>query len=363
MSTNRRKAYDVLGIMSGTSLDGLDMAACRFYKGGEEWSYKIEDAMTVPYNREWRKRLESAFFGDAHMLVQLHAEFGKLIGQQANVFMQSNGFKPQLIASHGHTVFHDPGKGITHQIGSGAEIAAATGISVVCDFRTTDVALGGQGAPLVPVGDTFLFRQYQACLNLGGFSNISFDRNGRRIAFDICPVNIVMNDLAKQLGHHFDKDGLLASQGNVVHSLLESLNALEYYYQPPPKSLGREWVISQFIPLLESEVCSPHDKLRTMIEHIAGQIGQVLQHNHLQAVMITGGGAHNLFLLERIKLQSQATIIMPDISTIDYKEALIFAFLGLLRSLGMINCFSTVTGAKRYCSSGAVYLPPCNVAE
>jgi anhydro-N-acetylmuramic acid kinase len=260
-----------------------------------------------------------------------------------------------FIASHGHTIFHQPNKKITFQIGDGSAIAAETGLPVVCDFRSLDVALNGQGAPLVPIGDRMLFNDFQYCLNLGGFANISFEKNNKRTAFDICPVNIILNFLSEITGSSFDNKGKIASSGKVDHALLSALNQKKYYKKNPPKSLGKEWVISEILPLLALDTISISDKLRTFCEHIADQITKVLPPDMPAKVLVTGGGAHNDFLVRLLKQKSKNEIILPDKKTIDYKEALIFSFLGVLRMRNEINCLKNVTGASKDNIGGAVY--------
>ncbi|HHN47505.1 MAG TPA: anhydro-N-acetylmuramic acid kinase [Bacteroidales bacterium] len=350
--------FKVSGIMSGTSLDGLDLAACsfRFAQNGK-WEYAIEHAATYPFSPTWKHQLQNLIDADARAIARAHFDFGRLIGEYANRFHAASGFEPMLIASHGHTIFHDPATGYTTQIGNGAAIAAITGKPAVCDFRATDVCLGGQGAPLVPIGDELLFPDYDACLNLGGFSNISFRADHQRIAFDVCPVNIILNLLAMELGQDYDADGRLAAKGKVIPGLLEVLNSLPYYSQLSPKSMGVEWLKDHVLPLMQNEDHSTCDKLRTFTEHIALQISRVLTENRIKNVLITGGGAHNQFLIERLQAKTTCGLILPDHKTIDYKEALVFALLGLLRWFEQENCLATATGASHSSIGGAIYLP------
>lgn len=343
--------------MSGTSLDGLDAALCSFSQSDEKWNYHLHYADTVPYPADWKNKLSGAFTMSGRDLTKLDIEYGKYIGSVCNKVFQRAGKKADLISSHGHTVFHDPAFGYTLQIGHGANIAFETGIPVVCNFRVADVAAGGQGAPLAPVGDHYLFNQYQACLNLGGFANISFEHNYNRIAFDICPVNIVLNHLAQKAGREYDINGELAKEGKVSTSLITKLNKLGYYKKKFPKSLGREWLEKTFLPIVDEEIYSLTDQLRTLYQHITGQIVLTLNTYGIKNVMLTGGGTHNKFLTELIKQHSDVNVIIPDDSTINFKEAIIFAFLGLLRTMNKINCFSSVTGAVRDTSTGIIYLP------
>jgi anhydro-N-acetylmuramic acid kinase len=264
--------------------------------------------------------------------------------------------KPDFIASHGHTIFHQPGRKLTSQIGKGSAIAAETRLPVVCDFRSLDVALGGQGAPLVPVGDMLLFSSYTCCLNLGGFANISYDESGRRIAFDICPANIVLNHFASQLHKACDENGDLARQGSLHQPMLDTLNNLPFYRMKPPKSLGKEWVLSEIHPVLQQFDLPVEDKLRTFVEHIAVQIAFAIRTDDSASMLVTGGGAFNSFLIERICEKTALRVMLPDLLTINFKEALIFAFLGVLRWREEINCLSSYTGADSDNIGGAVYL-------
>ncbi|MBI4929358.1 MAG: anhydro-N-acetylmuramic acid kinase [Bacteroidetes bacterium] len=350
--------YKVIGIMSGTSLDGLDIAYCKFYKN-KSWGYKIIQARTKNYNIKWKKKLNKAFKIKKKNLETLNIEYGNYIGKEILKFIKQKKLSPDLISSHGHTIFHQPEKGITLQIGDGKTISSLCKLPVICDFRSGDIELGGQGAPLVPLADKLLFYDYDYCLNLGGFANISYDNSkNKRIAFDICPANIVLNNLATKLGKDFDKAGKIASQGKVNRKLLEKLNELSFYKCKPPKSLGREWVEKYFFPFLNSFNISIQDKLRTVCEHIAFQITLVVNpepRTPNSGLLITGGGAYNKFLIERISAQVKCKVVLPDDKTIQFKEAMAFAFLGVLRMRNEINILKSVTGAKRNSSGGKIY--------
>lgn len=343
-----------IGVMSGTSLDGLDIAFCTF-QYDEKWSFQIEKAETIPYSTDWKKRLQNAPDLSGLQLQKLHNEFGQYIGTNIRDFIKKHQISPYLIASHGHTVFHQPENKLTLQIGNGAEIASETGVTTLSDFRSMDVALGGQGAPLVPIGDELLFSDYDSCINIGGFANISFKENNQRIAYDISPANIVLNHLSQQLGADYDKDGELGKQGRIDSQLLEKLNNLSYYKNLHPKSLGKEWLDQSFLPVLEKSSISILDQLTTTYQHIATQIANSIKKEHSK-VLITGGGAYNQYLIELIRKQTKSDIILPDPIIIDFKEALLFAFLGLLRFENNVNCLSSVTGAKKDSSGGTIHL-------
>ena len=342
--------------MSGTSLDGLDIAYCLFQKKDDNWHFEIKYAETISYKTSLKKKLKNVLNLNGIELMQLDTDLGHYMGSCIKSFIEKLSIQPDFIASHGHTVFHQPENLMTVQIGSGAAIAAETKIKVICDFRSTDVALGGQGAPLVPIGDQLLFAEYDACLNLGGISNISLKKNKQRIAWDIGPVNMILNHLAEKAGKKFDKNGHLAAKGNCIDSLFDEMNRIEYYKNDPPKTLGYEWVAQHILPLFSDYSNNPNDLLRTASEHIAFQIASTINTFKLKNVMVTGGGAHNAFLIQRINEMIKTPLIIPDPLLINFKEALIFAFLGVLRVREEISVLKSVTGAKTDSIGGAIYL-------
>jgi len=347
------KQTGVIGLMSGTSLDGVDIAFCLF-SFDKKWIYEIVKAETIPYSVDWRNRLKNLPEDSAFQLVSTDLEYGRYLGECVKSFCKRNNFNPDLIASHGHTVFHQPAKGLTYQIGKGTEIFAQTSIPVIYDFRSQDIACGGQGAPLVPMGDRLLFGEYDYCLNLGGIANVSFEKENKRVAFDICPCNQVLNDLAENEGKGYDKNGEMACAGKVNLKLLDILNANPYYNQKPPKSLGREWIEETFQPLIKQANISTEDALATCTEHIAFQIGRNTGSEKNKKLLLTGGGAFNKHLVDRIKAFSSPEIVIPNPLLINFKEALVFAFLGLLRWRNEINCLSSVTGSKTDSSTGLI---------
>ena len=348
-----QKTYKyVIGLMSGTSLDGLDIAYIKFNLNNLR-DFKILTAETIAYDSGWYNDLKNAYDMSGVELIRLDARFGIFLGEQINRFIKRHAIDiVDLIASHGQTVFHRPEAGYTTQIGSGAHINAVTGIKTICDFRTQDVALGGQGAPLVPVGDRYLFGQYDYCLNIGGFANISFKKNYKRLAYDICPANIVLNHYVAKKGLAYDDKGQIAASGTINTVLLDALNRLDFYQTDKPKSLGWEFVTEEIIPLIDSFSLKINDILKTYVEHIAIQIGENIVDGTL---LITGGGAHNDYLIQRINKQSLSEIVIPDKMLIDYKEALVFGLLGLLKETGQINVLSSVTGSRIDHSSGVVF--------
>jgi anhydro-N-acetylmuramic acid kinase len=348
-------ALNILGIMSGTSIDGLDLALCTFSRSRSIWNYKILKAKTLSYPAKITESLKNAINLAAPDLCSLDHEYGKWIGEKSEKFLKDNKLNADWIASHGHTVFHQPLKAFTLQIGNGNDIAALAGIPVICDFRSLDVALGGQGAPLVPVGDEYLFGNYDFCLNLGGFSNISFKKNGKRIAFDICHVNMGLNSLGGKMGLDFDNNGDNGRQGKIRPQILDKLNNLDFYRQDPPKSLSREWFIQHIDPILCCDV-DYKDIMRSFYEHISEQICSVLNKIEGKNVLVTGGGAKNEFLVELITQKTNRKIEIPEPVLTDFKEALIFAFLGFLKVNNIPNVFSSVTGAsKDHCGGSIIF--------
>lgn len=350
------ESYLSIGSMSGTSLDGLDLVACRF-TFDKKWNFEVLKANTVSYSHKWVHRLSEIEELTPLEFVFLHDDYGKFTGKQIAEFCADLPEKPRLIGSHGHTIFHQPDMNMTFQIGNGAFIAAATGIQTVCDFRSMDVALHGQGAPLVPVGDELLFDEYEFCLNLGGIANVSFREEGERKAFDICPANMAFNHFTKETGYEYDLNGSMGRLGSAHPELLNLLNSLDYYQLTGPKSLGREWFESAFLPLIYSFQLPTEDILRTLYEHISDQLALAIDPYPKGQVLITGGGAHNVFLIELFSEKTKHKTIVPSEQIIDFKEAIIFAFLGVLRFRNEVNCLKSVTGADHDHSGGVIYLP------
>lgn len=341
--------------MSGTSLDGLDICFVSFKKSNYS-KYNIINSKTYRYNEKWIEKLKKSIFLNKQELKKIDIEYGTLISNYLKEFISEFSIdKIDLISSHGHTVFHEPNKGKTLQIGDGKTINKIIKTDVVCDFRTQDVKYKGQGAPLVPIGDLDLFSNYKFCLNLGGFSNVSIKDNNKIKAFDICPVNTVLNHYSKKMGYTFDQDGVLSKKGTVNLDLLNQLNQMSFYNKLGPKSLGIEFVKSKVIPLIDSHILNPKDILRTYIEHISDQISKSIGRYFNDRILISGGGTYNNTLIDSIKTKVKSKVIVPDSQIIDYKEALIFAYMGLLKSKEKINCLKSVTGAIKDHSSGKIF--------
>lgn len=354
LSIGKESNYTCVGLMSGTSLDGLDICLCTFgKKENGTWNYSIIKAVTLPYPKVIRELLESAPHLNGEQLTELDYKYGHWLGKATKEFTQDIKEKPAFIASHGHTIFHNPKNGYTLQIGKGSAISSETGIPCISDFRSSDVSKSGQGAPLVPIGDKLLFSEYDICLNLGGIANLSFDNDDlERIAYDVSPCNMLLNHLSNQAGKEFDFNGEIGKQGSICNELLEKLNDLEYYKADFPKSLGREWFELNVIPLIINPNIMLEDKLYTSYEHIAHQITNTTNRIKGKNLLITGGGANNTLLIDLIKQKSNKEVIIPDSQTIDFKEALIFAFLGVLFIEQQHSALSTVTGARTNSISG-----------
>lgn len=355
--------YRAIGIMSGSSLDGLDIAYVIFEETGGKWNFDIVVTECFSYTPEWQQKLATATQVSALEYQLLHTEYGNYIGERINEFIAKNDLahKVHLIASHGHTSFHLPAKKMTAQLGDGAAIAAITKLPVVSDLRSLDVALGGQGAPIVPIGQKLLFSEYNCFLNIGGIANISFVVDGKYVAYDVCPANRVLNTLIKEKDLHFDDEGKMAAIGKVNEDLLRQLNSLDYYKQSYPKSLANSFGTDIILPMIKNASINTEDALRTYVEHIAIQISkafQNIQHPTFSIkLLVTGGGAFNNFLIERLsELLTHVEIVIPDKKIIEYKEALIMALIGVLRWREEVNVLSSVTGASESSIGGALWL-------
>ncbi len=363
--------YSSIGLMSGTSLDGTDIAYCLFENSASGWNFRIIKAQTIPYPPVWEKRLRSAPEMNGEELIKTHVDYGHYLGKITKEFIITNNYKdPDLVASHGHTVFHQPENGFTFQMGDGSAIAAQSGCRVVCDFRSLNIACGGQGAPLVPIGDELLFGNFDFCLNLGGFANISFKKQNKRIAFDVCPVNFVINNIVrkrkkeaskilfddKQKKIDYDPNGKIARPGKNFTRLTDELNKLDYYQKKPPKSLGAEWVEKNIPPIIKKYHDIPlQDILRSFYEHIALRINKTVKNNPGGKMLVTGGGAYNKFLIDLLKNKLPLIVHIPDRNIIEYKEALIFAFLGVLRINNMHNILKSASGGRKNNTGGGIY--------
>ena len=349
------KSFYVIGLMSGTSLDGVDLVYIRFNKN-EEWNFDIINSKTYPYEDSVTKLLTHISKKSLDEVKKIDVEYTKKLAQIIREFIDEFSInKIDFISSHGHTAIHDPSNSFTYQIGNLPNLSNEINHNVICDFRVQDIEFGGQGAPLVPVGEKYLFQEYDSFINLGGFANISNHKGESLIAYDICPVNIVLNNLSKKIGKDFDNKGSIASSGKLILNLYEELENLKYYQSSPPKSLGIEWVDANIFPLINKYFDYPiEDLLNTLSNHIANQISNNL--NDFDKVLVTGGGAYNDYLIDIIRSKTDSKIIIPSKNIIEFKEALIFAFLGVLKYLNINNCYSSVTGASKDHCSGKIFL-------
>ncbi|GIV33833.1 MAG: anhydro-N-acetylmuramic acid kinase [Chitinophagales bacterium] len=360
------KTYKVIGLMSGTSMDGLDIAYCHITEDNGKWSYTIPIAETIPYPPKWKLRLEQLVLQNAVTYLKTDAYLGHYFGNEVNTFIERHHLQDELdfICSHGQTIFHQPENRFTSQIGAGSAIAALTGFPVICDFRSVDVALGGQGTPIVPVADKLLFHNYTYLLNLGGIANITAHIGEKYIAFDVTPVNLILNKVAKTVGKDYDHNGDMARSGSLNQHLLDELNASWYYDKDYPKSMSGGWVSKVMWPVVSRHNIPAADKLRTLCEHIAYQLSRAVERimdkekltiSKADTMLTTGGGALNKFLIERISEKVPMTVDVPDEQTVKYKEALMIALMGILRVRDELNCFSSVTGASRDSIGGTIY--------
>jgi anhydro-N-acetylmuramic acid kinase len=363
--------YKVIGLMSGSSLDGLDIVYAELHEYAGKWNYEILAADCYPYSPEWVEKLKSAVHLNALDYQLLHTAYGHYLGEEVNRFIETHGlhFQVALVASHGHTTFHQPAQRMTAQLGDGAALAAKTGLPVVSDLRALDVAFGGQGAPIVPIGEKLLLRDYALYLNIGGIANISFNDPDQYIAFDVCPANRVLNIIAGKAGKEYDAGGAMAAVGNVHAGLLQKLNELDYYNQPYPKSLANSFGTDVVYPLVHSFGLTHNDELRTYTEHIVQQLKKAIVNSPLTVargseeeeakLLATGGGALNTFLVQRLTeelAELNIAVVVPDEKLVQYKEALVMALIGVLRWRQEYNTLASVTGAQRDSIGGALWI-------
>jgi anhydro-N-acetylmuramic acid kinase len=363
--------YRAIGLMSGSSLDGLDIVFAELEESRGNWTYSIKAAACYDYDANWKQKLQSAKNLSAYEYLLLHVDYGKYLAGSVNAFIRQNDLdhQVQLISSHGHTVFHEPQYNMTAQLGDGATIAALTGINVVDQLRSIDVALGGQGAPIVPLGEKLLLPGFDFYLNVGGIANISVSNAENFIAFDVCPANRVLNMLAQDSGKEFDEGGRIGESGEIKTDLLNKLNELNYYGHPYPKSLSNDFGTDVVFPLIKSFNLATQDALRTYTEHIALQVGRSIQDlvalNNIKhqtsniKLLVTGGGAFNDFLIHRLReivQEINVDIVIPVAEVVKYKEALVMALLGVLRWREENTVMASVTGAQRSSIGGAVWI-------
>lgn len=345
------RTYKVVGVMSGTSMDGVDLAHCNLTEREDgKWNYTINAAKTYEYNDVWRLRLSKLRNQNAVNVYKTDRYFGEYIGELINEFLAEHNLEADLIGSHGHTIFHQPENNISFQIGAPSAIAGVTDIPTVANFRAMDVVKYGEGAPISGLGDQLLFSEFNMCLNLGGFANLSTVKDGKPVAYDICPCNILLNRIAREFGQEYDEGGKIAEQGSINYDLLSDLNSIDYYSQPYPKSLGREWINDNFWFRVRQSDASKEDRMKTLVDHIGQQIGQNIENltddSTQSRVYVTGGGAFNTALIDHIKTHTDAEVIVPEAQVVEYKEALIFALLAILRVQNKPTVLASYTGAE-----------------
>lgn len=348
--------------MSGTSLDGLDLAHCHIWQQEDHWKFEIRETQSISYTPEMKSKLKDSIHLSAEELLVLHNGYGTWLGEQVKSFISEFNLDVDAIASHGHTTHHKPEVGLTFQIGSGQHLANTCGHRVICDFRTNDVSIGGQGAPLVPIGDKLFFGQYDFCLNLGGISNVSFEKNGERIAYDIGQANMILNHITQKIGLHYDAKGEMARKGALNPGMLQKLNALKYYQLPYPKSTGYEWFIEEIVPIVDATEDSIDNLLHTAIHHNCQQIANQIHANKTKktnTLFVTGGGALNTFFMEELQAQlgPDIKVVIPPKKLVEFKEALVFSLMGVLRTRNEANVLGSVTGAIRDSSGGVLFIP------
>lgn len=347
--------------MSGTSLDGLDLCAVEFERTNGRWTYRIHAFETIPYRGTlWPEHLTAAYRDRGALRTQVSHEFALWCQGQWLDFGARHQFAAHAVAHHGHTVEHDPLRGITVQIGHEASAFASSPIPVVGDFRSGNVARGGQGAPLVPLADRDLFEDFAVCVNLGGFSNASWtDGGGLRRAGDLGPCNGLLNPLAGELGRDYDPEGTYAATGTARPT--PDLEKLHYYGAPFPKSLGREWMETDFLPAFNAKRPNrTEDALATASAHIAWSIAQGLRAANAPKgpALLSGGGAYNTDLIRRLRETApewEWTVAPKDI--LEAKEALAFAYLGLLRLRGEPNVLASYAGGTADGCDGSIFGP------
>lgn len=357
--------YFVIGLMSGSSHDGLDICYNHItFISGKKWEYTIEISETIPYPPELKNKLKEAPKLSVPEFLRLDRAFAGFCADKVNEFIKKHDLEHKVffIASHGHTVWHEPEAHVSSQIGDGATIAARTGYTTISDLRNMDIALGGQGAPVVPVADRLLFSDYDFCLNLGGIANLTINSENP-VAFDICPANQLLDFFAQKQGNEFDAYGKIAEQGHCNEATLNAINSHVFYQQKAPKSLSNSFSETELIPLLEKE--SEPNALNTGVRHIAFQIARSLapycKESKEYKMLITGGGAFNSYLLQQIQqelgaLNLPVNCVVPDEQIVKYKEALAMSLIGVLRWREEENVFASVTGASRNSIGGAVWL-------
>ncbi len=357
----KKQEYYAIGGMSGTSLDGVDLSYCRYFKQAEgKWQFELIAAKTYSYPENLINNIKALIsnYTDAHD--NLDKTLGAFYANLLQQFVEEYAINQlDFFANHGQTVYHNPAIQKTVQLGCGETIAEQTGIRTINNFRVNDVSLGGQGAPLVPIGDWHFFNSYRYCINLGGIANITIQTPDKVFAaFDICPCNVLLNHYAQQLNLAYDANGDIARKGQLQPTLLEKLNALPYYAEQAPKSLHAQFCLDTFVPIIDAYHLSTEDMLHTLCYHYADQIAKAIESSATHSddeLLLSGGGAFNSFLCEQIQSKTTTTIHIPDKNIIEFKEAIVFGLLGVLKLENEVNCLKVVTGASEDNIGGEVF--------
>lgn len=357
----KQKTYYAIGGMSGTSLDGVDLCYCHYQKqSNKKWQFECLHAKTYVYPKNIKNKIEALINNYTDKHEDLDKTLGAFYANLVQQFIKNYSISQiDFFANHGQTVYHNPAIQKTVQIGCGKTIAKQTGLQTINNFRVKDVALGGQGAPLVPIGDWHFFNAYRYCINLGGIANITIqDVNKVLVAFDICPCNVLLNHYANQLNLPYDDNGTMAQKGKLRQALLDKLNHLPYYHVEAPKSLDAQICKEIFIPLIDAFELPTQDILHTLCHHYAYQIAQVIQAhtlNNQEQILLSGGGALNGFLSKLIQDKSRVQVHIPDKVIIEFKEAIVFGLLGVLKLENEVNCLKVVTGASQDNVGGQIF--------
>lgn len=347
--------YKIIGSMSGTSIDGIDLALIEF-SVANDINYKFLASKTYKYSEDWVQKLRYNPTISAADLFKLDHEYAIYSAEVINKFIQEfdlNREEINCVAHHGHTYLHRPDLGYTFQLGCSPILSDLVQLDFITDFRKEDVALGGQGAPLVPIGDLYLFKEYDACINLGGFMNISFQEGNSRTAYDLGSFNYILNHLANKLGLEYDKEGSIARSSKADSSLLEKLTKLDYYQRELPKSIGAEYAEAYIIPLVDQFETTV--AISTYTKHAALIVAKEVDNHSFKKILLSGGGAHNLYFIDLLQELTTAEIVVSNQELTDFKEALIFALLALLKREEKINVLSSVTGSNTDHSAGILY--------
>lgn len=348
--------------MSGSSLDGLDIGIIDIIKKGNELSYEVIRCDTIEYSTEWKKSLTSLPNASAKELANNDMAYSRYMSELIRSFLKEED-QIDYVSLHGHTLFHEPENGFTYQLGNGGVLSARLGLPVVCDFRSKDIGLGGKGTPLAPIVDSYFYNEYEVLINLGGICNLTFLSKKETIAWDVCPCNQLLNFLSEKMNLAYDKDGLIARNGKLNLDFLNILEKNPYYSEKYPKSLDNQYIKQNIIRELDSYTIPLEDQLHTTCIFVARQIKAAIQMavKSLEVawpekILITGGSAHNAFLIQCIKEHCAPSVVsIPDETIINYKEIILMALCAYLRVNNQENTLSEVTGSSRNSIGGAIY--------